>query len=222
MNPTEKQTIVPAIIPQSLTHLMESLERVKPFARAVQIDIVDGVFVPPVSWPYADAASPHDMKELISGFDVEVDLMIAAPEKTLSEYLDAGVSRVVIHLESTNHMGAIIALKNARPFLLGLSILNDTDLSSIEPYVMHADYVQLMGIAKIGSQGAPFDERVLDRVRALKTAYPSLMVSIDGSVNEETLLRLKAAGATRFAVGSAIMAAEHPEIVYARLTELAG
>jgi ribulose-phosphate 3-epimerase len=77
-----------------------------------------------------------------------------------------------------------------------------------------------MGIARIGSQGNPFDERVLERIRALKSLYPDLEVSIDGSVRAETLPSLIEAGATRFAVGSAILHAEDPEEAYRTLSSI--
>ena len=67
-----------------------------------------------------------------------------------------------------------------------------------------------MGIAKIGSQGQPFDERVLERVRVLRAEYPELTISIDGSVNVETVVLLSQAGADRFVSGSAILKAKNP------------
>jgi ribulose-phosphate 3-epimerase len=86
---------------------------------------------------------------------------------------------------------------------------------------MQFDYVELMGIDEIGRQGQPFDERVLQRIRDIKAKYPDLEVSIDGSVNEDTLPRLKEAGADRFVVGSAILNAENPEAMHKKLSRLA-
>lgn len=214
---TSDQRIVPAIIPQSREHLIESLEKIAPFTDTVQIDIVDGIFVPPRSWPYTHKENPLDLRPIIDGFSTEVDLMIQNPEEVLEQYLKAGVKRVVVHLESTQALDAILALKEKYPFELGLSILNDTDVQVLLAQIHHADYVQLMGIAEIGSQGVPFDIRVVERIRTLKAEFPDLMISIDGSVNKETLPLLKEAGADRFAVGSAILSADDPEGAYREL-----
>lgn len=215
------QTIIPAIIPQSLEHLIESLERIESFATEVQIDIVDGVFVPPVSWPYIDGASPVSLKPIVDGFDVELDLMIEDPETVLETYLQAGATRVVIHLESTRQLQKIVELKNSYDFSLGLSILNDTPMDTLIEHISGADYVQLIGIGSIGSQGAPFDERVLERIKTVHDLYPNLLISVDGSVNASTLPRLKEAGANRFVVGSAIFNADSPADAYKALTQIA-
>ena len=78
-----------------------------------------------------------------------------------------------------------------------------------------------MGIKEIGSQGQPFDERVLSRIRELKSIAPAILVSIDGSVTTETLPRLKEAGALRFISGSAILKAEEPREAFDALLRLA-
>ena len=221
MGSTFTQKIVPAIIPESLEHLRMALERIRPFSREVQIDIVDGTFVPFTSWPYGSCGDVADITQYTSNIAVEVDLMVERPEDVVETYLMAGAGRVVIHLESTSRLPHIAALKKDYTFELGLSILNTTDLAMLEAAVAAADYVQLMGIGDIGSQGQPFDERVLARIGELKLRHPKLQVSIDGSVNESTLPRLRNAGADRFVSGSAIIRAENPEVSFTHLTELA-
>jgi ribulose-phosphate 3-epimerase len=216
----EKETIVPAIIPESLEHLEDSLNLARLCTTSVQIDIVDGNFVPMKSWPYVDNASFEVFCNLIQGLHVEMDLMIANPEETIEAYLKCGVKRVVIHLESTTDLAGIVELRDSYDFMLGLSISNNTDMQKLTDAIAYADYVQLMGIAEIGSQGQPFDERVIDRIMLLQKTYPSLEVCIDGSVNENTLPALRKAGACRFAVGSALMGADDPTVVYRTLHAL--
>lgn len=206
------QKIIPAIIPQSLTHLEESLLLVNDFAESVQIDIVDGKFVPFTSWPYIENESPDALRETADLYDVEVDLMVVEPETVIGAYVDLGVDRIVVHLESTSSLEEILTHhEQVGGYQLGLSILNDTPLEDLLPYVERVEYVQLMGIKDIGSQGQPFDVRVLDRIKALKSEYPQLEISIDGSVNAETLPQLREAGADRFVSGSALLGAENPK-----------
>lgn len=212
--------IVPAIIPTSLTHLKQSIDLVAPFTHEVQVDIVDGTFVPFTSWPYGADAHIADLAVFTEEFFMEVDLMLMEPERVIRDYVDAGARMVVVHLESVRDLESIVALRKVSDFKLGFSINNDTPLATLTDVIVHADYVQLMGIAQIGSQGQPFDERVLERIKKLRKAYPTLLISIDGSVNIETVGRLAHAGASRCVSGSAILKQENPEEAYHTLTSL--
>ncbi len=212
--------IVPAIIPTSLDNLRATLTTVAPFTREVQVDVVDGQFVPFTSWPYVEGAEIKDLKEFTNEFLVEVDLMLNRPEEVIREYIQAGVRRIVIHLESTTHLDDILELRKEHDIKIGFSINNDTPLSVLTDVIEEADYVQLMGIAHIGSQGQSFDERVLERITALRKEHPGLLISIDGSVNAETVSRLAHAGANRCVSGSAILKQESPQEAFENLTSL--
>ncbi len=215
-------TIIPAVIPESEAHLTSTLNTIATFSREVQIDIVDGVFVPSVSWPYTEGATPHMLSQFTDSMDLEIDLMVHNPESVLKEYLEAGVRRVVVHLESVSDLSLIVALKREFDFSLAFSIGNDTPLATLEAVIGYADYVQLMGIASIGSQGQPFDDRVLERIRTIVDMhFASLPISIDGSVNAGTLPLLREAGADRVVVGSAILQASDPRAAYETLVALA-
>jgi ribulose-phosphate 3-epimerase len=212
------QRIIPAIIPESFDHLTACIERVRPFAQEVQVDIVDGVFVPFTSWPYGEGGDVSALAQFTDSLDVEVDLMIHDPEAYLDAYARTGVASIVVHLESVTNIEYVLAHRAQYAYRLALSINNDTPLDALIPYIPHIDYVQFMGIAQIGSQGQPFDERVLERIAAVRSLYPSFMISIDGSVNGETAPHLRAAGADRLVSGSAILKAADPRVAYEVLT----
>lgn len=213
-------TIIPAIIPKSAAHLAESLALVAPVSRAAQVDIVDGKFAPFTSWPYHEGHSPSALAAHLENFDIELDLMVRNPEHVLTEWCALGVSRVAIHLEGVKDPGHIFDLKQTYGVTLGFSIGNDTPLSTLTQYIDRIDFVQLMGIAAIGTQGQPFDARVLERIRTLRTSFSDLTISIDGSVNKDTITELHRAGANRFVSGSAILGAEDPHAAYQELCDL--
>ncbi len=212
--------VIPAIIPESFDHLERTLTLASTFTHEVQIDIVDGVFVPFRSWPYGEGEGVVQLKSLIKDFNVEVDLMVREPEAVIESYLQVGVRKVVIHLESTEKLAEIVRFKDQYDFRLGFSINSDTDLKVLTSVIQSADYVQLMGIAQIGSQGQPFDPRVLTRITDLLKLNPNLLISIDGSVNLETLPQLYIAGARRFVAGSSILKAGDPKRAYETLRAL--
>ena len=78
----------------------------------------------------------------------------------------------------------------------------------LDVYTERLDVVQLMGIAKLGEQGLPFDERVIRRVQILRQRLPNLAIAVDGGVNLDNAPTLIAAGATRLVVGSALWRAK--------------
>ena len=212
--------VTPAVIPQSFEHLKDTLVLVGEFSSGIQIDIVDGVFVQHSSWPYVPHGNIRDIAPYISNLEVEVDLMIDRPERVLEEYLVLGVTHVVIHLEAVQNLEQILEMRKRFSFKLGFSINNDTPFSVLQNVLMHADYVQLMGIAHIGVQRQPFDRRVLTYIREVRLANPGILISVDGSVNAESITLLKDAGVDRFVSGSAILSAEHPKKAYEGLFAL--
>jgi len=83
------------------------------------------------------------------------------------------------------------------------------------------DVVQVMSIATLGKQGAPYDVRAIARIKELHTKYPELVISVDGGVSEKNIADLARAGARRFGVGSAITKAPDPKAAYLNLKAIA-
>ena len=77
--------------------------------------------------------------------------------------------------------------------------------------------VQLMSVASLGSYGAPFDERVYERIKILRAQCPFVTISVDGGVSNQNAERLIDAGATRLVAGSAIFSAEDPRAAFEEL-----
>jgi len=170
--------------------------------------------VPARTWPYPKDAHFDAIVAEEEGIarwediNFEVDLMIENPELAVPKWVNAGASRIVVHVESMIDFEKIRASVPVGLIELGLAINTVTPLSSIEPYIERIDFVQCMGISRIGFQGESFDERVLENVRMLRAKYPDLPISIDGSVNFDTAKSLVDAGATRLVSGSAILEAD--------------
>lgn len=210
--------IVPAIIPTSADEVKKILSEI-PFVSEVQIDVVDGDFVPFTSWPYQPIGDPTEVQSSTDKFTLEVDLMVKNPVEAAKAWLDAGADMLVFHIESID-LPTFTKFVQTTGVTIGVSATNNTPIEDFMPFVMIADYVQLMGINEIGSQGQPFDERVLERIKVIKDSCPNHVVSIDGSVNKDTIKRLHQAGADRFISGSAILGADNPEKAYKELVKL--
>lgn len=187
---------------ESFAELEAKYELVAPFVDEVQIDIMDGVFVPSESW-----RTPEDLvNALWLTLPFEVHLMIDKPERTIAKWLATGAERLIVHVESTNDMTSILALAKNAGTEIALGVRVDTPLQKFEKWLSEVKTVQFMGIAKVGFQGQPFDDRVVERITELKALAPHVTIAVDGGVNEHTIPLLVAAGADRLAVGSALFA----------------
>lgn len=210
--------IVPAIIPKSREEVLDFARKLS-FSKELQLDLVDGKFVSTVCWPYKPEGDPLSVKSALDIFTLEVDLMVLDPIPAATEWIKAGADMIVFHVET-------LELKDFKAFVggikmsVGVSAHGDTSLDTLSEYVEYADYIQLMGIHEIGAQGLPFDEGVLGKIEELKRRFPDKSITIDGSVNANTLERLRDAGADRFITGSAVALQPDPQAAYAELSAL--
>ena len=232
--------IVPAVLPQSREDLEEKLALFSKHTDAdtVQIDIVDGRFASPPSWPYANgseafavASARGDTLPYLGRFRYEVDLMTSDPEQVTGLWIAAGVSRVTVHAESTTYLPKIITdlthtygyERDFVPDLLsfGLAIGIATDLALVEQYLENLNYVQFMGIAAIGKQGQPFDTRVVRKIALFRKRHPGIEIQVDGGVTKQTAPALLSAGVDRLIVGHALLQAKDMRKEYEELSALA-
>ena len=106
----------------------------------------------------------------------------------------------------------------ALPLEVGIAVGCDAQPDSLEPFEAQFDYVQVMGIAKVGYQGEPFDKRALYLLERLRQRYPELPLQVDGGVTLKNAYALAKAGATRLVAGSAVFTADDPLAAIAALT----
>lgn len=210
--------IVPAVIPTSEDEIKKFAHTLT-FANEFHLDVIDGEFVPTTTWPYRPAGKPLAVKSSLDHYTLEVDLMVAQPIKAATQWIAAGADMLVFHVETLTK-DAFKQFTDQTSVSVGISYSGDTTMETFESFLPFADYVQLMGIHTIGAQGQPFDESVLEKISYIKQHYPHLSITVDGSVNAQTIARLKAAGADRFIVGSAITLQAVPQVAYQSLHTL--
>jgi ribulose-phosphate 3-epimerase len=220
--------VLPAIIPESYEDLTCKMSQVKGIVKLVQVDVCDGRFVPSKSWPYVGDYEGHFEKITTEeeGFpfwenmDFEADMMVKNPEEVAEKWIEAGAKALVLHIESTPKMLDLV--KDLRktygysgdsivPLEIGIAIGIDTPNKVLDVFLEKnsegralADFVQFMGIKKIGYQGQPFDDTVLEKIADLRKKYPTVTISVDGGVNFDTYKDLVEAGANKLISGSAL------------------
>ena len=221
--------VVPAVLPTSREDLEKKLALFAqlPSVSRVQIDVVDGKFASPASWPYIAPAELHDMiehSEMLPDthcLEYEIDLMCFDVEQAAGNWLALGATRLTFHAESATDLprllaslrkryggGTDLALTSLVSFGLALNI--GSDIALIEPCLGEIEYVQFMGIATIGKQGQPFDRRVLEKIRVFHARHPEIPMQVDGGVSETTAKELLALGVSNLIAGSSILRAADP------------
>lgn len=218
--------------PPDLSELVRRTEAFSRFAPEIQLDIADGEFAPVVSWPYREGQW-EELEQLALGeglpfhetLGYEAHLMVQEPREIGGLLAKAGCRRLVFHIEAMSASQAVQDMftewKAAGAKEVGVSLLIDTPLESVDEIIGLCDVVQLMSIPRIGAQGQPFDERALSRVEELHAKYPDMMVAVDGGISESNIELLVRAGANRLCVGSAISNAMNSETAFFTLHERA-
>ena len=219
--------VIPAVLPTSKTDLLEKLERFStfPHIERVQIDVVDGKFASPASWPYntkSDVGAIGRHMELLPHLGriaYEVDLMCFDSLAAVRAWIAIGATRFTFHAETTTDVKKLLetvrqecggAELSSGLVSFGVALNLSSDLARIEPVLDTVAYVQFMGIAHIGRQGEPFDDRVYEQVRVFRSRYPAIPFQVDGGITLERAKKLVVLGATNLVVGSGLLKVSDP------------
>lgn len=214
--------IIPAIMPESSQALTSAVEQVLGEVHAVQVDVMDGEYVPEISWPYT--ADTEETAALDAGdvglpawdkLDIEADLMVADGLTAARQWLQWGAARIVLHYEAlSNPAQTLTELSGWRGQVgdghevgtaeIGIALGVDTPTSALDPILSSVDFVQFMGIANIGYQGQQFEPSVLEHIHDLHRSQPNVVIQVDGGVDHDNAADIVSAGASRLVSGSAI------------------
>lgn len=227
--------IVPAILPQNRQELESKLLLMAGVAHDVQIDCVDGKFVGPETWPFLKGRWMNDLftNDVLphaDSFTFEVDLMVENPGEIAGKWIDAGATRIVFHATSSPKVlddirNIQVRYGHEKNFAsgllsLGLALSSRADLAMLPKFLPYVDFVQFMGIERIGVQGQPFDRRLVEKLRQFRSLYPDVPVQVDGGVSKESAPDLLALGVSRLIVGSALWKCPDPRLAFEELTKL--
>lgn len=249
--------VVPAVLPTSREDLLEKLALFArmPTVSRIQIDVVDGKFVTPASWPYSPSSpkatrghsaatqgTPYpeleamvqkgEMLPRLDSIEYEIDLMCLDAEEAAASWLALGATRLTFHAETATDLPRFLASARKRYgagdgfasglISFGLALNIASDLALIEPCLGEIEYVQFMGIARIGRQGQPFDRRVLEKVRVFHNRHLDILVQVDGGLSLPSARQLIALGVSNLIIGSGILKASNPAAAVTAFEDLQG
>ncbi len=214
-------TIVsPSILSANFSNLGKDVEMLhKSDCEWIHIDVMDGVFVPNISFglPVIKSIRRHTDKP----FDVH--LMIQNPDDFLEDFKNAGADMLTVHLEACTHLHRTIAEIKKLGMKAGVALNPHTPVSSLEEIISDLDLVLIMSVNP-GFGGQKFIPSAIDKVKKLKQLISekgsNTLIEVDGGVNLETGKQLVEAGANALVAGSFVFGSENPATTISKLKSL--
>ena len=185
----------------------------------LHIDVMDGVFVPNISFgfPILKSVNKHTNKIL------DVHLMIANPDQYIKEFVDAGADIITVHYETCPHLHRTIQLIKSFGVKAGVALNPHTPVQALEDVINDLDLVLIMSVNP-GFGGQKFIPSSVSKVKKMKSLIAanksSALIEVDGGVNLETGAELSAAGADALVAGSYVFKSENPTSTISNLKKL--
>lgn len=204
--------IAPSMLAADFLHLNKDVEVVNENADLFHLDIMDGVFVPNISYgfPVVEAIASAARKPL------DVHLMIVQPEKYIERFARIGVSMLSFHLNATDQPAQTLLHIREAGMKAGLVINPDMPVDSLYPYLHLCDHILLMSVYA-GFGGQKFIEDTYARIRTLKAEIDRqglpVRIEVDGGVSPANAKALTDAGAEILVAGSAVFKSDDPAAV---------
>ncbi len=190
-------------------------------ARVIHVDVMDGHFVPPLTMgPMVVGA----LRELVSAHDalLDVHLMVERPERHIDDFARAGADIVTVHQEATPHVHYALSQVREAGCASGLALCPATPLPDLAELAEVLDLVLCMTVNP-GWGGQKFISFSPTRIQRIRRAAPdSVVVEVDGGLDEQTAPRCAEAGAQVFVAGSAVFGSDDPVAAYRRIVAAAG
>ncbi|MCM1991067.1 ribulose-phosphate 3-epimerase [Oceanirhabdus seepicola] len=197
--------IAPSILSADFSKLGEDIRSIDKYgADMVHIDVMDGKFVPNISFGFPIIKSIRNLTDL----EFDVHLMIEEPTRFVDEFIDAGADIITIHYESEVHIDRAINYIKSKGVKVGLSLNPGTPVSLIENLIPALDLVLIMSVNP-GFGGQKFIPYSLDKIKEVKALAEKynkdeMMIQVDGGVGTQNIKEINEAGANVVVAGSAV------------------
>jgi ribulose-phosphate 3-epimerase len=204
--------IIPAILTSSFEDLKRQIHKIDGLFPYVQIDIMDGQFVQKTSFQEVEK-----VKGIGAEIKYELHLMVNDPVSEMKKWVDVpNVFRVICHIESQKDIEKAWEFAKKINWEFGIAINPDTPSSALDPHLNCIDLAMFMTVYP-GRQGAPFQEKVIPKIREFLALQNRPKCAIDGGITVETILKIHDLPVDIINVGSALMLSPDIEKAYREL-----
>lgn len=203
--------VSPSLLAADFMNLRKEVEMInESCADYLHLDIMDGVFVPNISFGF----SVLDHLGKVCRKPMDVHLMIVEPDKWISQVRDTGAYLMNVHYEACRHLHSTVQRIHAAGMKAGVTLNPATPVCMLEDIIQDLDLVLLMSVNP-GFGGQPFIHHTLEKTRSLRSLIERTgshaEIEIDGGVNDKTGKELSEAGADILVAGSYVFGAEDPK-----------
>jgi ribulose-phosphate 3-epimerase len=219
-----ERRVAPSILSADFARLGSQVDDVLDAgARVIHVDVMDGHFVPPITFGAVVVGAIADRVHSAGGM-LDVHLMIERPERHVKDIASAGADNITIHVEATPHLNYTVTAIREAGCTAGVAICPGTTAGSVDELVAQdaLDLVLCMSVNP-GWGGQKFIPASLGKLSRLRDGLPlSVALEVDGGVNEETAGPVTQAGANLLVTGSAVFGSDDPVAAYAAIAAAAG
>jgi ribulose-phosphate 3-epimerase len=199
-----KIKIAPSILSADFARLGEQVaEAAKAGADMIHIDVMDGHFVPQITFGALVVGAIRKYTNL----PLDVHLMIESPEEQIPQFVKAGADIITVHVEPCAHIHRVIQMIKSSGIKAGISLNPATSLSMLDEILPEVDLVLVMTVNP-GFGGQTFIENTLDKIARLRAELDkrklNVELEVDGGINTKTAPRVVKCGATVLVAGAAI------------------